>query len=219
MAVSLNPRAERLLARLPRFTVYSALELLLLLLIAIQCARLFWAALTPLGPVGEWKALDLMRPATPVGAVLGSLDPFFRQPLGAPGAPSQAPAVVTALDIRLHGITANQATGGGSAIIGDASGEQRSYLVGEEIMPGVTLTGVGFDHVTITRNGAPEQLYLDQSSAPAGPTPGSAPPAPQRVVTPPPVVPNLRPAPPPPPPQPPPAPPPAPTAQTLKVSQ
>jgi general secretion pathway protein C len=42
MAVSLNPRAERLLARLPRVTVYSLLELFLLLLIAIQCARLFW---------------------------------------------------------------------------------------------------------------------------------------------------------------------------------
>jgi general secretion pathway protein C len=91
MAVSLNPRAERLLARLPRVTVFSLLELLLLVLIAVQCARLFWAALTPLGPLGEWKALDLMRPAAAPGPLLGSFDPFFRQAPGA--AAGQAPVV------------------------------------------------------------------------------------------------------------------------------
>ena len=61
MAVALNPRAERLLARLPRVTVYSALELLLLVLIAVQCARLFWALLTPLGPVGDYQGARRMR--------------------------------------------------------------------------------------------------------------------------------------------------------------
>ena len=91
MAVALNPRAERLLARLPRVTVYSALELLLLVLIAVQCARLFWAVLTPLGPVGDYKALDLLRPAAPAGATMAGFDPFFRS---APGA-AQAPATVT----------------------------------------------------------------------------------------------------------------------------
>jgi general secretion pathway protein C len=102
MAVSLNPRAERLLARLPRVTVYSLLELFLLLLIAIQCARLFWAVLTPVGPLGEWKALDMMRPAAPTTPLLGSFDPFFRQAPGAPGG-AAAPVVVTALDVRLYG--------------------------------------------------------------------------------------------------------------------
>lgn len=214
MAVSLNPRAERLLARLPKVTVYSFLELLLLVLIAVQCARLFWSVLTPLGPVGEWKALDLMRAAPAPGPTLGGFDPFFRQ---APGA-AQAPVVVTALDIRLHGITANRATGGGSAIIGTANGQQRVFLVGEEIMPGVTLTGVAFDHVTISRGGAPEQLYLDQSPAGAGQAPGSVPPQPappppmmQPMRTAPPQAPMI--APPPPPPQQ------TPTAQTLKVNQ
>jgi general secretion pathway protein C len=136
MAVSLNPRAERLLARLPRVTVFSLLELLLLLLIAIQCARLFWAALTPLGPLGEWKALDLMRPAAPAGPRLGSFDPFFRQAPGAPGA-AQAPVMVTALDVRLHGVMGNQASGAGSADHRPAQRQQRMVTVGEEIMPGV----------------------------------------------------------------------------------
>jgi general secretion pathway protein C len=159
MAVTLNPRAERLLARLPRVTVYSALELFMLVLIAVQCARLFWSVLTPLGPVGDWKSLELIQPvaATPT---LGGFDPFFRNAGQAPG-----PATVTALDVRLYGVMGNQATGGGSAIIGLTNGPQRSFAVGEEIVPGVTLTGIAFDHVTISRGGTIEELYLDQTPA------------------------------------------------------
>jgi len=194
MAVSLNPRAERLLARLPRVTVYSALELLLLLLIAIQCARLFWGAMTPIGPLGDFKSLEQMRPIAVAAPSVGTFDPFFRQ---APGGPAAAqPTVVTSLDIRLYGITANRATGGGSAIIGPANGEQRVYLVGEEIVPGVTLTAVGFDFITVSRNGQEEQLYLDQTPvAPGGAAPVTPPPPPVQYQSPPP-------PPPPPPPQP-----------------
>ena len=63
MAVSLSPRADRLLARIRTVSVYSVAELLLLVLIAVQCARLFWTILTPLGPIGDYKALDRMRAA------------------------------------------------------------------------------------------------------------------------------------------------------------
>jgi general secretion pathway protein C len=194
MAVSLNPRAERLLAPLRRVTVYSALELLLLVLIAVQCARLFWAVLTPMGPVGDYKALDQMRPVGSAGPALGSFDPFFRQAPGAPGSP-QAPAMVTSLDIRLYGVTANQATGGGSAIIGPVNGPQRVYMVGEEIMPGVTLTGVGFDYVVISRGGATERLFMDQAppaAANAGPA-GIAPPVQVPPPQPVPVAPRIAP--------------------------
>lgn len=187
MALALNPRAERLLARLPRLTVYSALELLLLVLLAVQCARLFWALLTPLGPVGEWKDLSAMRPTAPPAATLGSFDPFFRQ---APGAAGAAPAVVTALNLRLAGVREDRATGRGTAFITLANGTQQAFVVGEEIEPGVVLSAVGFDFVTITRAGTPEQLYLDQSPVGTAPAPGApgqppamAPPVPL-VVTP-----------------------------------
>ncbi len=168
MAVSLNPRAERLLTRLRTVSVYSLAELLLIILIAIQCARLFWGVLTPLGPVGDYRALDRMAAAAAPGPSLGAFDPFFRQ---APGA--QGPVTVTALDIQLHGISGNQATGGGSAIVSAGDGEQRSVMIGEEIMPGVTLTAIGFDFITISRGGASEQLFLDQTPATA---PGNVPP-------------------------------------------
>ena len=76
--------------------------------------------------------------------------------------------VVTALNIQLFGTREDRATGRGSAIIATPDGRQTSFLVGEEIMPGVMLTGVGFDHVTITRGGVAEQLFIDQSPADRG---------------------------------------------------
>jgi len=176
MRLALDPRARRLLRRLPRNTVYSAMELLLLSLLAVQCARLAWTMVTPLGPVGEWKAGSALRPVAPgASAVLGSFDPFFR--LSGEGA---APVVVTSLNLKLFGVREDRASGRGSAIIGTPDGQQKSYAVGEEIMPGVTLTAVGYDNVTVSRGGTVEQLFLDQSGpaaivAPGAPTPAIVP--------------------------------------------
>ncbi|HWT11440.1 MAG TPA: type II secretion system protein N, partial [Allosphingosinicella sp.] len=149
MRLRSHPRAERLLGRLPRPTVYSALELLLLALVAVQAARLFWTVVTPVGPVGDWKGTSATAmPAA--GAALAEFDPFFR--LSAAG-----PAVVTSLSLKLYGVRDDRATGRGSAIIALPDGTQQSYAVGDEIMPGVTLSQVGFDSVTISRGGTPEQ--------------------------------------------------------------
>ncbi len=192
MRLAINPRAVRLFGRLPRPTVYSALELLLLALIAVQAARLVWTLVTPVGPVGEYQGpAALTLPAD--GSALTDFDPFFR--LSADG-----PAVVTSLNLKLYGVREDRATGRGSAIIALPDGTQQSFAVGDEIMPGVTLAGVGFDSVTISRGGAPEQIFLDQSepaatAAPADvaaqPTPGAPPTAPS--LAPPPVAPRMAP--------------------------
>ena len=172
MRLALDPRARRLLRRLPRTRVYSVLELILLSLLAMQCAHLVWTLVTPLGPVGDWKTEAALRPAQPTStALLGNFDPFFR---AGPGA-AATPAVVTSLNIKLFGVREDRASGRGSAIIGVGEGQQRSFLVGEEIMPGVTLTAVGFDSVTVSRGGAPEQLFLDQSPPATTVGPGAAP--------------------------------------------
>ncbi len=177
MRLAANPRAERLLRRLPRVTIYSALELALLLLIAVQAARLFWILVTPVGPVGDWKAPATLN-ALPAGAsALGGFDPFFRLAEGG------APAVVTALNLKLYGVREDRATGRGSAIISLPDGTQRSFAIGEEVMPGVTLNAVGFDFVTINRGGALEQIFLDQST-PAAPVAGGAPVGPAAVSVP-----------------------------------
>ncbi len=177
MRMALPLRVERLSVRLPRPTVYTALELLLLALLAAQCARLIWTALTPVGPVGEWRPASAIPPVTAASSAPGSFDPFFRL------SSDSGPAVVTSLDLTLHGIREDRATGRGSAIIGLPDGEQGSFAVGEEIMPGVTLSAVAFDSVTISRNGAAEQIFLDQSPpaetvAPSAPSAPSAPAAP-----------------------------------------
>ena len=172
MRLALDPRARRLIRRLPRTTVYSALELILLSLLAIQLARLFWLFLTPLEPIGDWKTASALRPVQPApSSLLGSLDPFFRL-----SAPAAGPAVVTSLNLKLFGVREDRASGRGSAIIALPDGQQRSFAVGDEVVPGVTLTAVGFDNVTVTRGGAPEQLFLDQSPAAAvvGPGQGGA---------------------------------------------
>jgi len=158
-------------------SAYSALELALIALIAIQAARLFWVMVTPLGPVGEWRAPSSLV-AAPATARLGDFDPFFRL-AGAGG-----PMAVTGLNLRLYGVREDRATGRGSAIIGLPDGTQNSYAVGEEIMPGVTLAAVGFDHVTISRAGVMEQIFLDQSQ----PAAVAGVPAPPQGAPPPPVI-------------------------------
>lgn len=174
MRLNLDPRARRLLGRVPRTNVYTVAELALLSLLAIQCARLVWTVATPLGPVGDWKPAAVV-PVSGAG-IFGGFDPFFRLSGGA------GPVVVTALDLKLFGVRQDQASGRGSAIIATPDGQQKSYAVGDEIMPGVALAAVEFDSVTITRAGSSEQLFMDQSKAagaavPEGATERTAPPA------------------------------------------
>lgn len=158
MRISLDSRAQRLLRRVSRTNMYTGLELLLLSLLAVQCARLAWTIVTPVGPIGDWRPDSALRPAAPAG-LLGSFDPFFRI------SGQAGPVVVTSLNLALFGIRQDQASGRGSAIIATPDGVQRSFAVGEEIVPGVTLTSVDFDSVTISRGGTPEQLFMDQSPA------------------------------------------------------
>lgn len=157
---------------LPRLTPVSAVELLLLVLIAVQAARLIWLVAAPVGPVGDWRPASALAPAD--ASALTGFDPFFR--LSA----ASGPAVVTSLPLKLYGVRQDQATGRGAAIIGLPDGHQVSVAVGEEIMPGVTLAEVGFDNVTISRGGVNEQIFIDQStpapSADVSAAPTTAPP-------------------------------------------
>jgi general secretion pathway protein C len=160
MRLVLSGRARALLRRLPGANIYSIAEIVLIALLAVQCARLLWVIVTPVTPLGDW------RPAQPGGAasadLLSGFDPFFRLSGG------DQPAAVTSLQLTLYGIRINEATGGGSAIIATPDGTQNSYAVGDEIMPGATLKAVAFDHISIDRGGAIEDLYIDQSKpAPA----------------------------------------------------
>ena len=167
--------SRRLIGRARGVNGWTLLEAALLALIAVQTARLIWTAVTPLGPLGDWRPAG-SPPATASADALGGFDPFFRLS-GAGGA-----VTVTSLNLKLFGIRQDQVSGQGSAIIAGSDGQQRSVAVGEEVEPGVTLKGVDFDSVTISRGGAEEQLFMDQSEAPATVNAPAAPPAPAAPV-------------------------------------
>lgn len=159
-------------------------ERMLLALIMVQIARLIWAVATPVGSFGMWDGRQAqIMSANARQALFASFDPFFRA-----DAPSgDGNAVVTSLAITVHGIRLNEGTGQGSAIIATPDGVQNSYAVGDEILPGVVLKSVSFDHVTIDRGGAEEQVFMDQSVPAPNAAPaesGSAPNAPASAAPP-----------------------------------
>lgn len=169
MRLSPSPRLRAVLRRIPAVNLYSLGELLLLGVLAIQCARLFWTLVTPVGPLGDWRVAQPGVGGSPA-AILRGFDPFFRVS-GATGAAS----TVTSLQLTLFGTRIDDATGLSSAIIAGPDGVQNSVGIGQEIVPGVRLKAVAFDHVTIDRGGKAEELYIDQSSAaPAGATTATA---------------------------------------------
>lgn len=167
--------SRRLIGRARGVNGWTLLEAALLALIALQAARLIWTAVTPVGPLGAWTGTDPSRAAASAD-VLGSFDPFFR--LGG----AAGPVTVTSLNLKLFGIRQDQASGRGSAIIEGSDGEQRSIAVGEEIEPGVVLKSVDFDSVTISRAGADEQLFMDQSEGTTATAPRPAPSSPAAPV-------------------------------------
>jgi general secretion pathway protein C len=145
----------------------------LAILLLVQTARLFWAVVTPVGPLGNWRASTVnIIPASARTALFSGFDPFFRNDQPAAGS-----ANITSLSLTLFGIRANESSGGGSAIIAGEDGIQMSFGVGEEVAPGVILDSVAFDHIILSRGGVKESLYLDQSvpAETVGTTPASPP--------------------------------------------
>ncbi|MFT3966360.1 MAG: type II secretion system protein N [Sphingobium sp.] len=135
------------------------MEALLLLLLAWQAARLVWALVTPLGMLGEWQERSpAILPPDARAALFRSFDPFTR------GAADAGGAQVTGLALQLFGTRINEGSGQGSAIIATPDGLQSSFIVGDQIMPGVTLREIAYDHVVIDRGGTAETLFLDQSA-------------------------------------------------------
>ena len=147
--------------RLPAVPLHDAVWWALAATIAVLGAALLWMVVTPVSPLGAWRpaGVRVMSPAAR-SALFAGFDPFNRANAvkTAPGAET-----VTALALTLYGIRVNAATGGGSAIIAGADGIQQVYKVGTEVMPGVVLAEVHFDHIGLSHGGSNELLYLDQS--------------------------------------------------------
>jgi general secretion pathway protein C len=159
VGISLTDRVRLQSRRITSVPVANLLIGLLVVLLAVQLARLFWAVVTPVGPLGDWRAPQVnIVPRSARAALFSGFDPFFRTEVA-----DAATGNVTTLNLTLFGIRSNASSGGGSAIIAGEDGVQNSYAVGEEVAPGVTLDAVAFDHVILSRGGVKESLYLDQS--------------------------------------------------------
>lgn len=152
---------DRLMARLrtlPVPRIYGSVELGAMALAAASGAHLLWTILTPVGAFGDWKVASAQEfDPTADMAVLARFDPFNR------GSGGAATNVVTALPLKLFGISLNTASGRGTAIV-EVESVQSSFAVGDEVMAGVVLKSVAFDHIVLTRGGAEELLYVDQST-------------------------------------------------------
>ena len=133
--------------------VYFWARAVLLCLVAVQVAGLLWALIVPVGPFGPWQPAPARTLPPPAQAALfASVDPFFRTT----GPVDSGPLT----DLQLFGIRGGYGAVPAAAIMGTADGEQKSYIVSEEIAPGVKLTAVGFDHITLSRGASQQRLYM-----------------------------------------------------------
>ncbi|KSB90039.1 type II secretion pathway protein C [Caulobacter vibrioides] len=123
---------------------FIALELLVLLVLAVQIARLVWIVAAPPSPIAT-RAAPVQRAVDP--KILAIFDAF-----GSAGASSRVGGAAGVEGFRLFGV--RQTDGGGAAIIAGPDGVQKSYAVGETIADGVTLASVAADHVELSRAGA-----------------------------------------------------------------
>ncbi|HYE86660.1 MAG TPA: type II secretion system protein N [Vicinamibacterales bacterium] len=151
------------------------LKALLVAALAVQGARLIWAAVTPVGPLGDWRPAGAIAiPSAAQAAVIAAVNPFDRVATG-------AAAVSLPSDLKLFGVRASAGAVPGGAIVGLPDGQQISVSIGETVMPGVVLVTVGFDYAEVDRQGTRQRLFMDQDRPPETLRSGGASAVPQAV--------------------------------------
>lgn len=126
----------------------AVLEGVLVVLLALQAARLLWAVITPVGPLGPLPAW----PAAAEVPALAGRDPFDA------GDSAAEPASPGLHDWRLFGLRTG--SDGGAAILANGSGPQRAYRPGDALAPGLVLERVEAGHVLVRDAGASRRLEL-----------------------------------------------------------
>jgi len=125
-------------------------------------AGLIYALAAPIGPLGVPPPQAAAAQGAPDLAVFERFEPFFRtQPQ-----PGAAGPTVASLKLTLHALRRDGDGSGGTAILARDGEAQRSYAVGEEVAPGVTLQGIGTDHVVLRRGAELLQLGFGQPGGP-----------------------------------------------------
>ena len=156
-------------ARSPRGAAFLCAEFLLAVLLVGLIAKIIMM-LTGIGAgVNGGQALPA-KPAAQMGvngvtqepdlSVLTSFDPYHRAAVSQQPQPMalQISAPETNLNLKVYGMRADTSGESSSAIIQTPDNKQASYMVGEEIIPGVTLESVDIDFVILNRDGTRERL-------------------------------------------------------------
>lgn len=142
------------------------IELLLVMALAVQLARLAWLALAPIGPIGTPASTSNSQATRLRGEVLFG---------------ESAQAIASLEGYSLHGLRLDGR--GGAAIIAGPDKVQGAYRVGDTVAAGVVLDRVATDHV-LMRTGSQRQRLELATDAPSAPPQApatalaSAPPAP-----------------------------------------
>ncbi|WP_039811132.1 type II secretion system protein N [Xanthomonas arboricola] len=131
----------------------SALACVLLALLALQCARVVWVVIAPIGPLGTAQV------TTPAQAELPALrrDVFYR-----------SVAEASSDGIVLHGVRAGGAQA--AAFLSSGDGRQGAYRIGDGVVPGVTVQAIASDHVLLRTGSGVRRLALVESTASAAAT-------------------------------------------------
>lgn len=130
------------------------LEVTIVVLLAVQAARLAWLLLPPatLGTLPR-DAAPLVRPQ-PERLAIDAFHPVRSHV-----------AAADASGLRLFAVRPDAA--GGSAILALRDGPQRSHAVGDEVAPGVDLVAVEADHVVLDSGGRRSELRFARPDATA----------------------------------------------------
>jgi len=145
---SLDPRA--LAEWWPR-AIRIGIEIALLLLLAVQAARVVWIIAEPAGPFGTPVAEVASDSARDL-SILKTFNAFALR------GPAPVPSADDTSDLALRGVRVARG-GSGSAII-SVGGKQSLYWVGETLAPGAVLKEVAPDHVVIARGDRASRLSL-----------------------------------------------------------
>lgn len=149
-------------------SLMSALEVILVLGLAYLMATSFWTIFTPSKTSSPFiqKQTNIQQasdvPSRDNNIVLSAFDPFNRTNIAPITNQPIELAPETSLDLKLLGVRKNLADQNtGSAIIRLPNSKERVFRIGQEIIDRVSLREIFTTHVTISRAGSVETLYLE----------------------------------------------------------
>ncbi|MES2488483.1 MAG: type II secretion system protein GspC [Pseudomonadota bacterium] len=140
-----------------------AAQVLLLIAIAIAAARLIWS-LVPTPESARWRPATVQTAAS-TQSNAPKLDLILSAKLFGlyqPQASNLDAAPDTQLNLTLLGIFAGTTDKESRALIGQPSGDEKPYSIGQDIVDGVNLQAIFADRVVLSRNGQLETLRLDK---------------------------------------------------------